>query len=111
MAKIESPFKEFPGEIVVPDILDADDFNQWWTRVDEIELDEEETRHDCFLVWDARFHLIKESTLDLGQGYEIERTGLKLPTPLIAIWFAQETNDLIKNATDLKNYLGLSDDT
>ena len=115
--KVESPFKEYPGHMILPTMLDADDFNTWWIRVNEIEEDEtiEDFRNDLFLMWQARFHIIKEFTLKLGKDengkpYEFEKTGLMLPSPLIAVWFIEETKELLAQASNLKNYLGLSDD-
>ena len=109
--KLTSPFPQFPGQIIIPDDLDAQDFNQWWQRLCAIDEDEEETRHNVFQIWDGRFHFIQSHTIELPDGYALEQTGLKLPTPVFANWFIEETNDLLSRANSLKNYQGLSGDT
>ena len=109
--KLTSPFPKYPGEIIIPDELDAEQFNTWWERSHTIEDDEEDGRYSLFHVWDCRFHFIQSHTIELPEEYELEQTGLKLPTPVFAEWFIQETNELIQQASDLKNYLGLLADT
>ena len=108
---LESPFEKYRGELIVPDELDAEQFNAWWLRSNELDEAEEDTRYPLFHVWDARFHFIQSHSIKLPEGYELEQTGLKLPTPAFAEWFVQETTFLLNQASDLKNYLGLSDDT
>ena len=110
--KLTSPFEKYPGEIVVPEELDAEQFNAWWLRSNELdEAAEEESRYPLFEVWECRFPFIQSHSIKLPEEYELEQTGLKLPTPAFAEWFIQETNFLLDQATNLKNYLGLSDDT
>lgn len=57
MAKIISPFPKYPGEILIPDELDAEQFNAWWARSNELSEDEDDSRYPLFHVWDVVFTL------------------------------------------------------
>jgi hypothetical protein len=109
--RIKSPFPEYPGYLEIPANLDALQYNDWYNRAEELAEDEDDRRHGIFKIWDARFGFLVEAKMELGDGYEFERTGLHLPDPQIAYWFAHETAFLIDDANDSKNWLGPSADT
>ena len=109
--RLESPFEKYPGHLEVPAHLDALQYNDWYEKAQELGEDEEDTRHGIFKVWEARFPFIAEIKMDLGKGYEFEPSGMKLPDPRIAYWFADKSAFLIDNAQDSKNWQGPSDDT
>lgn len=109
--RIESPFPDFPGFLEVPARLDALQYNDWFNRAEDIRDDEDDRRLGIFKIWDARFDFIVKTEMDLGEGYEFERSGLKLPDPQIAFWFAHETAFLIDQAQDPKNWQGPSENT
>lgn len=111
LIELKSPFKKWPGSLWVPEIVDAHDYNTWWELFMQIEDEIDEgsnEKHATFNTWFSRFHLIKKSTMQLGkshkgEAYELEQTGLKLPSPKVAKWFIEETDHLLDEATDLKN--------
>ena len=101
--RIESPFEDSPGSITIPTMLDAVTYQAWYERVNEIEKASDDKRHPIFQIWDCRFAFILDHDLDMEEGYEIERTGLKLPAVDIARWFVKETESLLEEAQDPKN--------
>lgn len=119
LIELTSPFAEWPGSLWIPEVIDAADFNTWWERFMEIEEkieDGVDKRHDVFTAWESRFHLIKRSTLQLGSNhkdvaYELEATGLKLPSNRIAQWFIRETDPYLELEINLKNSPGASTTT
>lgn len=113
---ITSPFEAFPGSITLPAMLDAATYQDWYDRVRELGDTEDEKRHSTFQVWDCRFPFLVAHNLQLGKDrngkpYEIERSGLHLPSPAIAVWFIEETEFLLADAQDPKNSPEPSNDT
>ena len=113
---LTSPFEAFPGSITVPAMLDAATYQDWYDRVGELNETEDEKRHSTFQVWDCRFPFIIDHDIQLGKDrngkpYEIERTGLRLPSPAIAAWIIEETEFLLDDAQDPKNSLAPSNNT
>ncbi len=116
LTELKSPFEKWPGSLWIPEAIDATEFNQWWEAFNRIEDALEmgtDKRHSALTTWESRFHLIKKSTLELGENlegkpYKVEPTGLKLPSVLIAEWFIQETESYLDLEMDLKNALGPS---
>lgn len=108
---LTSPFPNVPGTITIPAMLDAQQFHVWWVRANQLDEDDDDNRHTAFKTWDCRFHFILKHDLQLPPGYEVEKTGLKLPDPRITKWFESETNFLVKDIFDAKNWLGPSENT
>lgn len=119
LVELKSPFKKWPGSLWIPENFDAADINQWWEKFNRFEDAIEagtETRHLALTTWESRFHLIKKSSLKVGKShegtpYEVEPTGLQLPSLQIALWFIQETDPYLTAELDLKNLPGLSTTT
>lgn len=106
-----SPFPDVPGTVVIPAQLDAQQFHAWWVRANEVDNDEDDERHPAFKAWDCRFHFILKQDLQLPKGYQVEQSGLKLPDPRITRWFENETNFLVRDIFDAKNWQGPSENT
>ncbi len=119
LVELKSPFEQWPGSIWIPEFFDAANLNAWWERFNEIEDEVElgtDERHHAFRTWDCRFCFIKKHTLQLGksfdgQAYEVEPSGLKLPSIKIAEWFIEETEPYLSNELNLKNSPGPSTTT
>ncbi len=117
--ELKSPFEAWPGSIFVPETIDSTDFNVWWEEFNRIEdgVDAgEDSRHSVLTTWESRFHFIKRHTMKLGKDlkkrpYEIEPTGLQLPSVRIARWFIQETQVILDLEMNLKNLPGPSTTT
>lgn len=111
LVELKSPFEQWPGSIWIPETINAYDFNLWWEKFTELEdaiEDGTERRHSTFTTWESRFHLIKKCTLKLGEEsdgtpYEVEKSGLKLPSRRIAEWFITEVNPYLEAEMNLKN--------
>lgn len=114
--KHESPFAEWPGFIELPDYIDARMYTSWYERGEELRL-ADDPRPAALQVFDARFSMILVAELDLGtnpktgEKYQVDHTGLLLPSPLIARWVNSLTDPLLLEASDLKNYAGPSTPT
>lgn len=101
--KYPSPFPEYPGHIILPNLLSAAQFDAWWKKVNETPDDAEDEIPWARLVWMQRYPWIIDLKLEGVPSKDIEETGLKLPDHRILTWFALLTERTVKQSLSLPN--------
>lgn len=104
--KVESPLREWPGHIVIPTYLSAEQFNDWWRKANADGRDPKETS-DITLMWHTRFHLVLDWKIEGLATSQIEETGMKLPDQRLATFVVAALDEVIKDAQDLKKMRSL----
>ncbi len=102
MARIESPFEQFPGHIEIPDWLTAAQADEWLQRGRELPKALHDA-HPAYREFYTRFSLVdfhlKGSD---GKSLEIDPEAMTYPSQ-IAFWVSEATNDLVNGAVNTKN--------
>lgn len=108
--RIESPYQEWPGYIVVPKELTAAQFAEYW-RI-RLEQDEKgDKRPDELRSFSSRQHMVLDWKIDGLKTSDVTPDGLNLPSIRIALFVIAATQQLIRDATSLPNLRGPSSDT
>lgn len=110
-----SPFVEFPGEIITPLSMSAEDYHEWWTQAGDGQPDDD-NRHWAFFEWETRFHLVKKWDLKTEAGNHLDsdvldKNPIKLPDMRLISWMVAILQPVISNSVSLPNLPRPSNDT
>lgn len=106
---VKSPYKEWPGRIQVPVILDAEQFVKWWERSKENEKDD--SRPSELKFFQERHHLILACEIEGLNWTNINSDGSNLPSMAIAMLVVSATQKPLSEARTLPNLQEPSSDT
>lgn len=109
--RIDSPLENWPGYIVIPKELTAEQFHQWWTTLKRQETEEEDARPEELRAWESRLPFVLDWKIEGLKTADIEPTGLKLPSMKIALFVIRATTPLLAAARSLPKLRRSSGDT
>lgn len=107
--KIESPFEDWPGYIVMPKELSAEQFTKWWEKA-RAQVDDD-TRPVELQAFYVLHHLVLGCHIEGLDWAEIQPDGSNLPSMRLAIMVGIEGMKLVDNARTLPNLPEPSKDT
>jgi hypothetical protein len=107
--RVDSPLSLWPGYIVLPVEISAAQFDTYWRKLKEQEVQEEADReagnddptHQIYKAWATRYHIIQDWKIEGLKAADVDETGLKLPSTKIMLWAIHEANVLINDAWSL----------
>lgn len=105
-----SPFKRWPGKIIVPLYLSAADYHGWWKYAGKGQPDDDE-RHWAHFEWETRFHIIKAWMIEGLDSDVLKHDPVDLPDNRLIFWILSCTQPSLEEAVNLPNSPGPSKGT
>ena len=101
--RVDSPFENYPGYILVPEDLTPEQFDTWWQVTSEIENDEEDVRAPEYRMFQERYPLVIEWHVEgLDVPWEqVKGDARKLPAVKLAAFVISATQQCIVEARSL----------
>lgn len=112
--RIDSPYERWPGYIIVPELLDPEQYGAWWERSIEIETelaDEEKSMPAGFRMFEERRVLILEWHIKGVDLKKIKPYGANMPSMQLINFVVAATQDQIVEARTLPNLSAPSSDS